>query len=61
MSPRVTDVRRFGDFRLEISFPDLCENFGERDCLKGGLGQFSAKYLVAFALAHVGRLDKFGA
>ncbi len=41
--------------------PDLCEKFGERDCLKGGLGQFPAKYLMGFALAHAGRLDKFGA
>lgn len=41
--------------------PDLCEKFGERECLKGGLGQFPAKYLIGFALAHAGRLDKFGA
>lgn len=41
--------------------PDLCDKFGERECLKGGLGQFPAKYLMGFALAHAGRLDKFGA
>lgn len=41
--------------------PDLCDNFGERQCLIGGLGQFPAKYLMGFALAHAGRLDKFGA
>jgi 2,3-bisphosphoglycerate-independent phosphoglycerate mutase len=41
--------------------PDLCEKFGERECLRGGLGQFPAKYLMGFALAHAGRLDKFGA
>jgi len=41
--------------------PDLCDRFGERECLKGGLGQFPAKYLMGFALAHAGRLDKFGA
>ncbi len=41
--------------------PDRCEFFGERDCLHGGLGQFPAKYLMGFALAHAGRLDKFGA
>lgn len=41
--------------------PDLCEKFGERNCLQGGLGQFPAKYLMGFAMAHAGRLDKFGA
>ncbi len=41
--------------------PDLCDKFGERDCLRGGLGQFPAKYLMGFAMAHAGRLDKFGA
>jgi 2,3-bisphosphoglycerate-independent phosphoglycerate mutase len=40
---------------------DDCEAFGERDCLRGGLGQFEAKYLMPLALAHAGRLDKFGA
>lgn len=41
--------------------PDDCQAFGERDCLGGGLGQFEAKYLMPLALAHAGRLDKFGA
>jgi 2,3-bisphosphoglycerate-independent phosphoglycerate mutase len=41
--------------------PDLCDKFGERECLRGGLGQFPAKYLMGFALAHAGRLDKYGA
>ena len=41
--------------------PDLCDKFGERDCLRGGLGQFPAKYLMGFAMAHAGRFDKFGA
>jgi 2,3-bisphosphoglycerate-independent phosphoglycerate mutase len=40
---------------------DDCHAFGERDCLRGGLGQFEAKYLMPLALAHAGRLDKFGA
>lgn len=40
---------------------DDCQAFGERDCLHGGLGQFEAKYLMPLALAHAGRLDKFGA
>jgi 2,3-bisphosphoglycerate-independent phosphoglycerate mutase len=35
--------------------------FGEGACLRGGLGQFEAKYLMLLALAHAGRLAKFGA
>jgi 2,3-bisphosphoglycerate-independent phosphoglycerate mutase len=41
--------------------PDLVESFGERPCLAGGLGQLDAKYLLPLALAHAGRLAKFGA
>ena len=40
---------------------DACEKFGEAECLKGGLGQFEAKYLMVLALANAGRLSKFGA
>ncbi len=40
---------------------DGCESFGESQCLRGGLGQFEAKYLMPLALAHAGRLEKFGA
>jgi len=40
---------------------DACETFGESSCLKGGLGQFEAKYLMSLALAHAGRLEKYGA
>jgi 2,3-bisphosphoglycerate-independent phosphoglycerate mutase len=40
---------------------DGCETFGEAECLKGGLGQFEAKYLMVLALANAGRLNKFGA
>ncbi len=40
---------------------DGCESFGENECLKGGLGQFEAKYLMPLALAHAGRLEKYGA
>ena len=35
--------------------------FGEKECQVGGLGQFEAKYLMMLALAHAGRLEKFGA
>lgn len=41
--------------------PDRCEAFGEAECITGGLGQFPAKYLMGFAMAHAGRLEKFGA
>ncbi len=41
--------------------PDRCRTFGEREALAGGLGQFPAKYLMSLALAHAGRLEKFGA
>lgn len=40
---------------------DPCESFGEAECLRGGLGQFEAKYLMSLALANAGRLNKFGA
>jgi 2,3-bisphosphoglycerate-independent phosphoglycerate mutase len=41
--------------------PDGATTFGERACLQGGLGQIEAKYLLPLALAHAGRLAKFGA
>lgn len=40
---------------------DACDTFGESQCLQGGLGQFEAKYLMLHALAHAGRLEKYGA
>jgi 2,3-bisphosphoglycerate-independent phosphoglycerate mutase len=41
--------------------PDDVTEFGERHCLRGGLGQFEAKYLMMLAMAHAGRLGKYGA
>jgi len=41
--------------------PDRATRFGESDCLYGGLGQIEAKYLLPLALAHAGRLQKYGA
>jgi 2,3-bisphosphoglycerate-independent phosphoglycerate mutase len=41
--------------------PDAATAFGEAQCLQGGLGQIEAKYLLPLALAHAGRLAKFGA
>ncbi len=37
------------------------EGFGEGDCLRGELGIFESKHLMSLALAHAGRLGKFGA
>jgi 2,3-bisphosphoglycerate-independent phosphoglycerate mutase len=41
--------------------PDSVTEFGEFQCLRGGLGQFEAKYLLMLAMAHAGRLGKYGA
>ena len=41
--------------------PDLATNFGERACITGGLGRMPMKYLLVVALAHAGKLQKFGA
>jgi 2,3-bisphosphoglycerate-independent phosphoglycerate mutase len=41
--------------------PDPVTEFGETYCLHGGLGQFQAMYLLPMALAHAGRLGKYGA
>ena len=40
---------------------DACQAFGESECLKGGLGQFQAMYLMPLLMAHADRLGKFGA
>lgn len=41
--------------------PDDVAEFGERHCLRGGLGQFPAKHLMLLAMGHAGRLGKYGA
>jgi 2,3-bisphosphoglycerate-independent phosphoglycerate mutase len=41
--------------------PDPVTEFGESYCIRGGLGQFESKYLLPLALAHAGRLGKYGA
>jgi len=41
--------------------PDRVERFGERDCICGGLGRIPMVHLMGLALAHAGRLEKFGA
>ncbi len=40
---------------------DPCQTFGEAECLRGGLGQFKAKYLMPLALSNAGRMGKYGA
>ncbi len=40
---------------------DPCQKFGENEALKGGFGHFDAIHLMPMALAHAGRLAKFGA
>ncbi|MFO8140759.1 MAG: 2,3-bisphosphoglycerate-independent phosphoglycerate mutase [Marinobacter sp.] len=40
---------------------DDVEVFGETACAGGGLGHLPAKHLMTLALAHAGRLRKFGA
>lgn len=40
---------------------DDCQTFSERESVRGGLGQFEAKYLMSLALANAGRLGKYGA
>ena len=40
---------------------DRLTEFNESSALKGGLGQFEAKYLMTLALANAGRLKKYGA
>jgi len=37
------------------------DRFGESECRKGDLGTFEGKHLMSLALAHAGRLAKFGA
>jgi len=41
--------------------PDSCQQFSETECIRGGLGQFEAKYLMTLALSNAGRLGKYGA
>jgi len=45
----------------EWTRPTEVSGFGERSCLSGELGIFSTSHLMSLALAHAGRLTKFGA
>jgi len=44
-----------------VNIPDQETQFGERACARGGLGTFQATDLMLLALAHAGRLAKYGA
>jgi 2,3-bisphosphoglycerate-independent phosphoglycerate mutase len=43
------------------AMPDAVPSFGERTCATGHLGIFHATNLVPMAMAHAGRLKRFGA
>lgn len=45
----------------DLARTDETEHYGEKDAAHGGLGQFEAQYIMPLALAHAGRLGKFGA
>ncbi len=49
-------------FYAKTCRPDSVTSFGERPCMQGGLGvRFPAYELMSLAMAHAGRLEKFGA
>jgi len=45
----------------DLARTDEQEHYGEKYALFGGLGQFEAQYIMSLALAHSGKLGKFGA
>ena len=45
----------------ELARTDGVTEFNESACLRGGLGQFQAMHLMLLAMAHAGRLGKYGA
>ena len=45
----------------DLARTDTCTAYGETEAIKGGLGQFQAIYIMPMAMAHAGRLNKFGA
>jgi len=47
--------------RAEMARTDAVTEFNESACLSGGLGQFQAMHLMLLAMAHAGRLGKYGA
>ena len=47
--------------RSSLARTDAVTEFSESACLHGGLGQFQAMHLMLLAMAHAGRLGKYGA
>lgn len=47
--------------RAATARTDGVKEFGESECLRGGLGQFEAKHLMLLAMAHALRFGKYGA
>jgi 2,3-bisphosphoglycerate-independent phosphoglycerate mutase len=45
----------------KICRKDLVKKFNETECLRGGLGNMSAQYLMPLGMANAGKLIKFGA
>jgi 2,3-bisphosphoglycerate-independent phosphoglycerate mutase len=45
----------------ELGMADSQDHFGERACQLGGLGTFHATQTLPLALAHAGKLTKYGA
>ncbi len=45
----------------KYSSPDGLNGFTEKECRSGSLGLFSAKEIMSLALAHAGKLTKYGA
>ena len=44
-----------------LARPDRINQFGERACLQGSVGIIPAHQLMPLALAHAGRISKYGA
>lgn len=40
---------------------DYAESFGERECMRGGIGRVRGKYIVPMMMDLMGRTEKFGA
>jgi len=45
----------------DLARTDACTAYNETEANKGGLGHFQAIYLMPLAMAHAGRLEKYGA
>ena len=45
----------------DLARTDACAAYSETEANKGGLGHFQAIYIMPLAMAHAGRLEKYGA